>query len=454
MGDQRLNELVEQLRGGRIDRRTFLARAVAAGVSAGAIGAALTRGQLASAQDSTPSPTAGTLIGNPAIQHSTDTSKGTIKLYSSWPMIAASEQIGGDSREAVALALEDFGNAAGGFALVYEALDDAVPSTGSWDPGKESENANLVINDADAMVYIATYNSGAAQVSIPILNAANPPMAMISPANTYPGLTKSTEATEQGEPDIYYPSGVRNYMRVCPTDDVQGAAAANWAFNTLGAKSAYVLHDNQLYGRGVAQSFRDAFAAMGGEVMGFEGYDVNAPDYQALMTSIADTGAEVLYLGAIVNLNAGKVLADMRSVMPPDQVTFIGVDGLFNQAFIDAAGDAAEGAYVTFSGLPPAELQGPGDLWYNKMVERLGREPDAYAAYAYEAAVVAIQAIDQVGNKDRAAIREAMINTDGFVGLLGTWGFDENGDRSSATIGLNIVRDGAFTFEEEIVPAS
>ena len=76
-------------------------------------------------------------------------------------------------------------------------------------------------------------------------------MAMISYANTYPGLTKAVEgATEQGEPDTYYPSGKRNYMRTVPADDIQGVAGANWAYETKGARKAYILDDQSLYGHG------------------------------------------------------------------------------------------------------------------------------------------------------------------------------------------------------------
>ena len=96
--------------------------------------------------------------------------------------------------------------------------------------------------------------------------------------------------------------------------------------------------------------------------------------------------------------------------MSVDDVAFMGPDGLINTAFIDGAGDAAEGAYITFGGLPPASLDtAAGQDWYARISERLGRDPDAYAVYAYEAAVVAIQAIDQVQAKDRQAILDTMI---------------------------------------------
>ncbi|MEJ7763343.1 MAG: branched-chain amino acid ABC transporter substrate-binding protein [Thermomicrobiales bacterium] len=478
--DRRINGLIADLQHGRIDRRTFMVRASALGMSAFAAGAAL-RAAGASAQDASPgaspaaspgaspvaspgaSPTAGGDVatsltpeglGSPGVEHNTDTNGGIIKLYSSWPLTGASEQIGGDSAESVRFALDVYGNAAGGFALAYEALDDGVAANnGAWDAAQEAENATMVVNDLDAMVYIATYNSGAAAVAIPILNQAEPgPMAMISPANTAVGLTRADATTGEGEPDIYYPTGIRNYMRVVPADDIQGAAAANYAINELGATRAYVLHDNQIYGEGVAAVFRQTFEALGGEILGFEAFNPDAPDYQAVMTSIADTNPDIVYLGAIVNLNASKLLQDMRSLMPADQVAFMGPDGLINQAFVDGAGEAAEGAYITFGGLPPTALEAAGAEWYEGMLARLGRDPDAYSAYAFEAAVVAIQGIDKAGVKDRVAILNAMLTTEGFRGLLGTWSFAESGDRDSYTISMNVVTDGAIVFETDIAP--
>ena len=454
--DQRFEQLVEDLRTKRIDRRTFVVRAAALGVSAFAIGAGLARAGVASAQDAAGQPQTAAEIGMPGIQHITDTSKGTIRLYSSWPMTGASEKIGNDMAEAIRLCLEDRGNAAGGYTIEYEALDDGIAANnGAWDAGKESENANRVINDADAMVYLATFNSGAAKIAIPILNNASPgPMPMISPANTYPGLTKDTPYNDEGEPEIYYPTGKRNFLRVVPADDVQGPAGANWAYSTLGARKAYVLHDNQLYGKGVATQFLETFKSLGGEELGFEAFDPEAPEYQSLMTKIADTGPDVVYLGAIVNLNASKLLQDMRALMAPEEVTFLGPDGLVNQDFIEGAGDAAEGAYITFAGVPANALTtGAGKDYFTRMKERLGGEdPDAYATYAYEAAAVVVQAIDQVQAKDRVQILDAMAATEGFRGLLGEWSFTETLDTTATTMSLNVVKEGQIAFQEEIAP--
>ena len=242
-------------------------------------------------------------------------------------------------------------------------------------------------------------------------------------------------------------------MRVCPADDVQGAAQAKWAYNDQGKRKAYVLHDQSLYGKGVAAVFKLSFEALGGEVLGFEGYDPGASDYQSLMTSIADTGPDMLTIGATVDNNAAKVLQDMRGVMD-DSVMFLGPDGLINVAFVQGAGDAAEGAYLTFAGYTPdklLELGGAGADYVTRISAILGHAPDSYAVYAYETTVVVIQSLDRVAEKDRQKIIDDMFATEGFVSLLGKiWSFTETGDTDSAVIGLAKIVNGEITFQQSI----
>ena len=449
MAKESISALIAQLHMSKISRREFAKRAAAAGLAAGLVGQVIRAADVAAQE----MPEA-TKIGVPGITYSADTSKGTIKLYSSWPLTGSYATLGPDAVEAVKLCIADFGGAAGGYALSYEALDDGVAANnGGWEAGKETENVNKVINDAEAMVYMATYNSGAAKISIPITNAAG--LAQISYANTYPGLTKAIEGvTEEGEPDIYYPSGKRNYMRVCPADDIQGAAGANWAFTEMGKKKAYILHDNSLYGKGVAAVFQARFLELGGEVLGFEGYKADAGDYQSVMAAIADKGPDMLMLGATVDSNAAKVVQDFRGVMSPDDVLFLGPDGLINAAFVEGAADAAEGAWLTFAGYTPdklLELGGPGADYVTRITEVLGHSPDSYAVYAYETTVAVIQAITVAGNADRTAILDALWATEGFVSLLGfTWSFTDTGDTDSAIIGLSQIVDGAIKYNKAI----
>jgi len=452
MTELRFESLIQQFRSGTIDRRTFLARATMLGVGAGVA----LRSMGVAAQDASPAASPASsgkltpdLLGVKGVPHVTGTSKGKINLYSSWPMTGASVQLGGDSAEAVKLAVEIWGGAAGGFAINYQALDDGIAANnGSWDATAEAENATKVVNDPDAVAYIATYNSGAAEASIPITNQA--PMFQISPSNTAVPLTKKNPANPPGYPDVLYPTGKRTYARVVPADDIQGSASANWAIKTHGSKSVYILHDNQTYGKGVATVFQDTFKKLGGNVVGFEAFNANAPEYQALATKVANVAPDFIYIGAIVNLNASKLVQDIRDVLSTDQATLMGPDGLINQAFIDGAGDAAEGMYLTFGGLPPAQLKGAGKEWYDEMKSRLHHEPDAYSVYSFECAVVVLQTIDKVGSKDRQAIIDSAMAIKDFRGLIGTWSFSETGDTTASTISLNEVKSGKITFQEVI----
>ncbi len=377
-----------------------------------------------------------------------DTSKGTIKIVSSWPLTGQAEKVGTDSVKAVQMAIADHGGAAGGYAIEYEPLDDATAAKGAWDSAKESENANKAIADPDVMVYLGTFNSGAAKVSIPILNQAG--LVMISEANTWPGLTKKIEGmTDANEPDVYYPTGKRNYARVVPADDLQGAIAAQWA-KDLGAKKVYILDDTELYGHGIALIFADSAKKLGLEVVGGpEGIDKKAPDYRALMTNIRSKAPDLIFFGGITENNAGKLVQDMRAAGMTD-VMFMGPDGIFTQGFIEAAGAAGADAYATFGGVPASQLEGKGADWYQRFKEQYNEEPEAYAVYAYEAATVALNAIDKAGTKDRQAILEAVLNTKDFDGLLGTWSFTDTGDTTLKTMSGNQLKDGKWEFVQTL----
>jgi len=146
----------------------------------------------------------------------------------------------------------------------------------------EQANANKAAADPDAMIYIGTANSGAAKVSIPITNQAC--LVQIGPDNSYPGLTKAIEGvTAPGEPGIYYPEGYRNYVRVSPTDDRQGSAAAKRA-KDLGSQ-AYVLDELQVFGPGSLTPLLRTRRKLGITIVErqrrSEGYDPKASDYVA-----------------------------------------------------------------------------------------------------------------------------------------------------------------------------
>lgn len=356
----------------------------------------------------------------------TDSGGNTVKIVSSLPITVSSLSLTQTIVNGIKQVVESKPTACDGkLKIEYQVMDDATAAAGKWDPAQETENANKAVADNTVVAYIGTFNSGAAKLAIPILNQAN--LVMVSPANTYPGLTKKGLG-EANEPEVYYPNGKRNYTRVVPTDDLQGSLGANWA-KSLGVKKVYILDDQELYGKGLADIFDQSAKKIGLEVVGREGIDAKAADYKALMTKIKALNPDLIYFGGITQNNGGQLIKDMRNVgMTADKVKFMGPDGIYEQALIDAGGKDAEGVYATFGGVPANELTGAGKTWYESYKAKYKAEPEAYAAYGYEAANVIVDAINKVCKNDRAAIRDAVLATKDYNGVLGKWSFDANGD--------------------------
>jgi branched-chain amino acid transport system substrate-binding protein len=122
----------------------------------------------------------------------------------------------------------------------------------------------------------------------------------------------------------------------------------------------------------------------------------------------------------------------------------MGPDGIYEKIWIDRTGDAAEGTYVTFGGVPPRKLTGKGATWYANYKNQFKSEPEAYAGYSYEAMKVALDAIQRAGKKDRAAIRDAIFATKNFDGVLGVWSFSDTGDTTITAMSGRQVKNGEF----------
>lgn len=373
--------------------------------------------------------------------------EGDIKIVSSLPMTGSSLGQSQTIVNGIQQALDETNSTVcdGRLKVGFQTYDDATAAAGKWDPAQVTSNSNTIVADTSVVGVIGTFNSGAAKLAIPIFNQGD--LVMVSPANTYPGLTKPGTG-EANEPDVYYPNGNRNFARVVPADDLQGVVAANWT-KKLGAQRVYILDDQELYGKGISGVYEATAKELGIEVLGHEGINPKASDYRSLMTKIKDLNPDLIYFGGITQNNAGQLVKDMRNV-GMTEVKFMGPDGIFEQALIDAAGQDAEGVYATFGGIPPKELTGAGKEWYEAYKAKFNIEPEAYATYGYEAAKVLLNAINQVCQPDRDAIRQAVLSTKDFPGLLGTWSFDENGDTTSTTMSGNVVQDGKWTFVESL----
>jgi branched-chain amino acid transport system substrate-binding protein len=370
----------------------------------------------------------------------------TAKIVSDLPRQGANRAQTTTMVNAIELALEERNGKAGDINIEYESLDDATAQAGQWDAAKCAENAQSAAQDEEIIGWIGPFNSGCAAVEIPILNEAR--LAMISPANTYTGLTKPTP--DETEPEKYYPTGQRNYARVIVTDVQQGQAGAFFLADQ-GVETVYILDDRETYGVGVADEFQTAAEDLGIEVIGREGIDGSAPNYRSLMNKIAAADPDAIYFGGIIENNAAQLVKDkVGAGMSNEEVLFIGPDGIFVDELITQGGDAVEGIYTSFGGIPPEELGPAGPEFIDKYEQNFDDAVQPYTAYAYEAANVMLDAIERASEEaggevpERQAVVEQVFATQDYEGVLGTWSFDEDGDTSLTELSIQEIENGEF----------
>ncbi len=373
-----------------------------------------------------------------------------VKIVSSLPRTGSAQGQTDTIVNGIRMAMEEYNNELFGLKLVHQDMDDATAAQGQWDAGKEADNAREALADPNVMVYIGPYNSGAAKVSMPILNEAG--LLQISPAATWPGLTKKVPGDDKsGEPDIYRKSGKITFCRVCPNDFVQGPLSAIFA-KEKGYKSVYILDDKELYGAGIARLFKQKCEELGITVLGHESIVATQKNFKTVIAAIRDKKPDLLYFGGTSQSGGPQIAIDMKGeglrcpLMVPD--------GCYEKAFIDGAGvDTFKEitCYATIGGLDPKELTGAGAEFVRRYKEKFKKDPEAYAVYGYEAAKVFLEAAKAVGTKDREAIREAVLKTKDFdKGALGKWSFDPDGDTTLRVLTISRIVDGSFQPEKSI----
>jgi branched-chain amino acid transport system substrate-binding protein len=238
------------------------------------------------------------------------------------------------------------------------------------------------------------------------------------------------------------------------THDKQGRAGALW-MQDLGVRSVYILDDQSTGGKNTTNEFGQTARELGIEVLGHEGIDLGASNYRSLMEKIAQLSSDAIYFGGIAQENAGQLVKDkVGAGMSNEDVIFMGPDGINDQAFLDAAGDEAEGTYVTFGSLFPSELPEKGQEFVRQYAERFGSGAEPYTANGYEAANVLLDAIDRAYENDGEVTRKGVVRellaTQNYHGVLGTWSFDEDGDATLTKVSVEKVENGKFEFYRTI----
>jgi branched-chain amino acid transport system substrate-binding protein len=371
---------------------------------------------------------------------------GDYVIASDLPLQGALRPLSVQITQAIQLELKSMNYRIGGKTVEYVSCDDSTAAKGSWDPQTCTNNANAYKTVKNLLGVIGTFNSGCAEIEAPILNRApGGGIAMVSPANTYVGLTKPTGVA--GEPQKYFPTGKRNYARVAVPDNFQGAADAQF-LKGKGVTSVYVLNDGEAYGLGIANNFVNAAKALGITVLGNDKWDASQPNYQSLFQGIASKNPGAVFLGGIVSNNGGQLIKDKVSVLGDNsKVILMGPDGFNDSATAKDAGSAAEGMYVTIGGQDPNKLSNaPGKAFIAAFKKAYHvKQLEAYTGYGAQAFLVLANAIQKNGSGARGNIAKYLYNQNFPNGIIGSFRIDSTGDPSLGGVTVDQITNGTIT---------
>jgi branched-chain amino acid transport system substrate-binding protein len=336
--------------------------------------------------------------------------------------------LGEDSLGAVEIAIDD----RGGELMGHEILLTGEDSLCSAEGGQTA--ATKVAADPSILGVIGTNCTSAATAALDVISDAG--LVMFSPSNTGPLLTIEGEVWKPG------------YYRTCHTDIFQGAIAAEFAYNELGARTLATIHDGSPYADALQGIMSKRFVELGGTVTFQGAVNVGDTDMRTILTTVASDAPDLLYF-PIFEPEGPFIVAQSSEIAGLEDTILMGADGLLVSSFPGNAGPNAidmyiSGPYVT--GAAYDQFLADWDTKYG------GVPPSGFHAFAYDATNILLNAIETAAVQDddgtihvgRQALRDAISNTSGFQGLAGTM---DCGEKDFTAFGYGISKGDCATGE-------
>jgi branched-chain amino acid transport system substrate-binding protein len=346
-----------------------------------------------------------------------------IKIGHVGPLTGGIAHLGKDNENGARLAVEEI-NAAGGLKVGDKTYKfELVAEDDKADP-KEGTLAAQKIVDSGAVAIVGHLNSGTTIPASKIYADAN--VTQISPSATNPKYTEQ---------------GFKTAFRVVANDNQQGAVLANYAAETLKAKTIAIIDDRTAYGQGLADVVEKVAKEKGLKVVGREFTNDKATDFNAILTKIRGAKPDVVMYGGM-DATAGPMAKQMKQL--GIKSTFLAGDGVCSPEFIKLAGDAAGILHCSMAG-EAVEKMAKGADFVAKYKAKFNQDVQIYSPYAYDAVYVVADAIKRAGKADRASITAAMPAAN-YEGVTGTITFDEKGDIKGGAISMFKVNDGKMEY--------
>lgn len=378
----------------------------------------------------------------------TTTANTTIKVATELPISGGDLDVGTSTMHGAELAVDqaNANHTIPNVTLQFIKKDD-VGASGTHDPATGAANVQSLLGDPQMAGIVGPFNSSVAKAEMPVANNGN--IALISPANTNPCLTKEGDDVGCGEANdiikTVRPTGNVTYFRLAATDDHQGPAMADYLYNTQHLKTAFVIDDTETYGAGISKYFVQEWTKLGGTAIDGQSHSVQSTtDYTNLLTTAAAKKPDVVYFGGTY-ATGGQVIQKQMAQIPGLQKTvYAGGDGMTGSPdFYKQITDNGGQVYATVASPDPAKI--PGATQFIKDYTAKYGAVGPYSAQAFDSMNVLIQAIKKAltttaaakdandtngGNAFRGAVISALKQTS-YDGVTGHTTFDVNGDTTN-----------------------
>ncbi len=330
------------------------------------------------------------------------------------------------------LAIDEI-NAAGG---VLGRQIEAVSHDTRYDMALTAQVAQQFVEQDGVAAVVGFSDSDSVLAAGPIIQAAGVPF--ITAGATSPLLPEQVG-------DLFF--------MACFGDNVQAAAAAEYAYKNFG-DTAYLLTDEGVeYTTLLAEYFKSRFEQLGGTIVLEDTYADDATDFSSQITKLrALSDQPSFYFISAMPYNVGPVVLQMRQAGLDGPI--VGGDGYDTPDIVSVAGDSANNVYFTTHALMDPDLGTDGiKAFITNYTAAYGHAPEnAFAALGYDAVKLLADAIDRAGSTDATAIQQALLATKDFPGITGSITFANGSHIPQKGVTIIEIKDQKFTLAAEVVP--
>ena len=381
--------------------------------------------------------------GSVAVSNVAEATGGQLTVYSSLPLQGPSASTSQQIVDGEKLALHDAGGRAGLFKINYESLDDSSPTSGEWNSDITATDAKVAAQDTSTIAYLGDLDSGATAISLPFVNGAG--ILQISPGSPYVGLTSSFEAG-QDEPDRFYLSGKRTFVRLAP-GDISQADAQVQLMKSLGVHRLYVLDDQDPFEMPLANIVADYAERAGITVVAHDSLSTRPEAvFTGEVEKIVESHAQAVFLAGGEGEGTVALWRDLHSAAP--NLLLLGSSALVSESFTSQIGGAGARTYLTTPVLPNWFYPPSAQRVLRDYRSRFGAEGGAYALYGYEAMTVVLDAVRSSGARgnDRQTVIDRVFATKSRNSVLGRYSVEPDGETTLSRYGVDRVSAGRPVF--------